>query len=77
MSLHTTREYNMETNRTYRFTLDRRDGSRDGGRYELTTVGRNGDTNTHRTNREGRDGHYTNDEGQYRRAIERAVERNS
>ena len=66
----------MTTNRTYRFTIDRRDGSREGGRFELTTVGRDGQTNTHRTDSEGRDGHFT-DEGQYRHAIERAIERNS
>ena len=72
---HGQKEIRMST-RTCRFTIDRRDGSRSGGRYELTTVGRNGQTNTHRTDNEGRDGHFT-DERQYRRAIDRAVEKNS
>ena len=44
--------------------------------YERTVVGITGQTHVMDSNREGRDGHFT-DEGQYRRAIERAVAENS
>ena len=55
------------------FTIDRGDG-RD---FERTIVGRTGQkhVDTVPRTRRGRDGHFT-DEGEYRRAIERAVREN-
>ncbi len=46
------------------------------GSYECTVVGIDGQTHVMDSNREGRDGHFT-DEGQYRRAIAQAVAQNS
>ena len=43
-----------------------------GGRLERTVVGIDGQKHVMDTERQGRDGHFT-DEGQYRRAIEKAV----
>lgn len=45
------------------------------GRMERTVVGIDGRVHHPVAERQGRDGHFT-DEGQYRRAIERAVEEN-
>lgn len=44
--------------------------------YESTVVGSDGQTHVTDSNREGRDGHFS-DEGQYRHAIEQAVAQNS
>ena len=44
--------------------------------YGRTVVGIDGQTHVMQTDRPGKDGHFT-DEGQYRRAIERAVAENS
>jgi len=43
--------------------------------YERTVVGKDGQTHVMTADKEGRDGHFT-DEGQYRRAVEQAVARN-
>ena len=51
------------------FTLQR------GDRMERTIVGKDGQKHVMDGNRPGWDGHFT-DEGQYRRAIERAVAEN-
>ena len=53
------------------FTIQRRGQNN----YERTVVGTDGQTHVMQADRQGRDGHYT-DEGQYRRAIERAVVQN-
>ena len=53
----------------YEFTIDR------GGRLERTIVGKDGQTHVPPTTEKGKDGHFT-DEGQYRRAIEKAVDEN-
>ena len=50
------------------FTIQRRGQTG----YERTVVGRDGQTHVMRADNRGRDGHFT-EEGQYRRAIERAV----
>ena len=47
-----------------------------GGRLERTVVGIDGQKHVMDTQRQGRDGHFT-DEGQYRRAIEQAVADNT
>ena len=53
------------------FTIQR------GNRIERTIVGIDGQTHVMDGNRPGRDGHFTEtEEGQYRRAIERAVAEN-
>ena len=57
--------------RKYDFTIDRRDGRR-----ERTVVGKTGRQHHPDAAGPGRDGHFT-DEGQYRRAIECAVARNT
>ena len=56
---------------TRRFTINR------GGRVERTVVGRTGHTHVDEVSNDvrGDDGHFT-DEGEYRRAIERAVKEN-
>ena len=56
---------------TRRFTINR------GGRVERTVVGRTGHTHVDEVSNDvrGDDGHFT-DEGEYRRAIERAVREN-
>lgn len=56
---------------TRRFTINR------GGRVERTVVGRTGQTHVDEVSNDtrGDDGHFT-DEGEYRRAIERAVKEN-
>ena len=56
---------------TKRFTINR------GGRVERTVVGRTGRTHVDEVSNDtrGDDGHFT-DEGEYRRAIERAVREN-
>ena len=46
------------------------------GSYERTVVGIDGQPHVMDSNREGRDGHFT-DEGRYRRAIDQAVAANS
>ena len=46
-----------------------------GGRMERTVVGKDGHIHHPPAVRQGRDGHFTN-EGEYRRAIERAVAEN-
>ena len=53
----------------YEFTIDR------GKRRERTIVGRDGQTHGPTTTEKGKDGHFT-DEGQYRRAIEKAIAEN-
>ena len=54
-----------------RFTILRPDG-----RLELTVVSRTGQEHHHpNATKQGKDGHF-NDEGQYRRAIEQAVDEN-
>lgn len=53
------------------FTIRRRGQNQ----YERTVVGRDGQTHVMQTDREGRNGHFT-DEGRYRRAIEQAVSQN-
>lgn len=40
--------------------------------YERTVVGKDGQTHVMQADKEGRNGHFT-DEGQYRRAVEKAV----
>ena len=50
------------------FTIQRRGQTG----YERTIVGRDGQTHVMRADNRGRDGHFA-EEGQYRRAIERAV----
>ena len=52
------------------FTIQR------GGRLERTIVGKTGRKHVEDVDKQGRDGHFT-DEGQYRRAIERAVAENT
>ena len=47
-----------------------------GGRLERTVVGIDGQKHVMEADRQGRDGHFT-DEGQYRRAIEQAVADNT
>lgn len=47
-----------------------------GGRMERTVVGIDGQKHVMETDRQGRDGHFT-EEGQYRRAIEQAVADNA
>jgi len=47
-----------------------------GERMERTVVGIDGQKHVLETDRQGRDGHFT-DEGQYRRAIEQAVADNT
>ena len=54
----------------YHFTIWR------DGRMERTVVGVTGQTYVMDVDKEGKDGHFT-DEGQYRRAIERAVAENT
>ncbi len=49
---------------------------RRGSRMERTVVGIDGQTHVMDTDKEGKDGHFT-DEGQYRRAIEQAVAENT
>ena len=44
--------------------------------YELTVVGRDGQPHVMKTDKKGKDGHFT-DEGKYRRAIEQAGKQNS
>ena len=51
------------------FTIDR------GGRLERTIVGKDGQTHVREAAEKGKSGHFT-DEGQYRRAIEKAVDEN-
>ena len=51
------------------FTIDR------GGRLERTIVGKNGQAHVRVATERGKDGHFT-DEGQYRRAVEKAVDKN-
>ncbi len=51
------------------FTIQRRNG------MERTVVGKDGQTHNPPADGQGKDGHFT-DEGQYRRAIERAVAEN-
>ena len=58
----------MKKKRTY--TMDRNSGL-----YERTVVGKDGQKHVDKIGKEGKDGHFT-DEGQYRRAIERAVAEN-
>ena len=53
------------------FTIRRRGQNQ----YERTVVGKDGQTHVMQADREGRNGHFT-DEGQYRRAIEQAVAQN-
>ena len=53
------------------FTIQRRGHNQ----YERTVVGKDGQTHVMPTDREGRNGHFT-DEGQYRRAIKQAVSQN-
>ena len=59
-------------NRTRYFTIQRKGDAS----YELTVVGKDGQKHTMWRIKKGKDGHFT-DEGQYRRAIERAVAENS
>lgn len=54
----------------YDYTIQR------GARIERTVVGIDGQTHVMDTDKKGRDGHFT-DEGQYRRAIEKAVAENT
>ena len=54
----------------YHFTIRRPDG-----RLERTVVGRDGQTQVISAEKQGKDGHFT-DEGQYRHAIEQAVAEN-
>ncbi len=54
----------------YDFTIQR------GGRMERTVVGVDGQPHVMDTDKKGKDGHFTN-EGEYRRAIERAVAENT
>ena len=56
---------------TRRFTIDR------GGRVERTVVGRTGQAHVDEVANDarGEDGHFT-DEGEYRRAIDRAIREN-
>ena len=62
--------------KTYRSTIHRLLTTRVGEPpYELTTAGRNGLVHTHRSEKKGKDGHFTK-EGEYRRAIEEAVRKN-
>ena len=53
------------------FTIQRGNPSQ----YERTVVGRDGQTHVMQSDRPGRHGHFI-DEGQYRRAVERAVREN-
>ena len=62
------RRYRMGTKRE--FTIQR------GGRLERTIVGVDGQTHVLLATQQGKDGHFTH-EGQYRRAIERAVAENT
>ena len=57
---------------TRRFTISR------GGRVERTVVGITGRTHVDEVSNDvrGSDGHFTDDEGGYRRAIERAIREN-
>ena len=59
----------MATKRDY--TITRADGS-----MERTVVGIDGQKHVMDTDKEGKDGHFT-DEGQYRRAIEQAIAENT
>ena len=61
------RRYLMGTKQE--FTIDR------GGRLERTIVGKNGQAHVRVATERGKDGHFTN-EGQYRRAVEKAVDEN-
>ncbi len=58
-------------NKTYRYTTDR-----GRGKFERTVVGKTGQTHVDKTDKQGKDGHFT-DEGGYRRAIEESVRQNS
>ena len=49
---------------------------RRGNKMERTVVGIDGQTHVMDTDRQGKDGHFT-DEGQYRRAIEQAIAENT
>ena len=60
-------EENLGTKRE--FTINR------SGRLERTIVGVDGQTHVLEATEQGKDGHF-NDEGQYRRAIEQAVDEN-
>ena len=51
------------------FTTDR------DGRLERTIMGKDGQTHVQAATKKGKNGHFT-DEGQYRRAIEKAVDEN-
>ena len=51
----------------YHFTINRGCGS-----YERTVVGRDGQVHKDETDKQGKDGHFTN-EGPNRRAVEKAV----
>ena len=59
-------------NRTKYFTIQRKGSAS----YELTVVGKDGHKHTMARIKKGKDGHFT-DEGQYRRAVEKAVAENS
>ena len=60
----------MATKSTKHFTIDR-----GRGKFERTIVGRTGRTHMDETDNQGKNGHFT-DEGEYRRAIARAVREN-